>query len=352
MSGSRNNSRKPASKSTAKQTPAPAKDAVKDAPKPEDQPTPAETPETKPEPKPEPKSAPQPGADEDGFGGDAPEPAEKPEDAGDVPADLEATPEAKPEDAAEAGPEPEPINDLPAGDRLEPVLEEAIQAQRAEDLAALAELDAPVQAVPLVGTINDEGRHVVEDAGNRTPQQTEVGSTEAARVPVSADLLANAPLEAVTQLPADDRVTENEKVQDALTPTGPGLVLPDVTAHRFPENLPAPGDEVPVPKSAVLDPPAKAEREELEGIVLPTSADASAERLRVTEREVYITDSEDNPVDPETVFAPAGEGLQECRVRLVEHTTITAHNRPTRTLALAKGRVVSDATAKGFLAKL
>lgn len=324
MSTSKSARSKSTPKPQAKQSPAAAQEDPKDTPAPE--PTPA--PEAEP-------------ATVEGESEPTPETVE----------DAKPTPEATPEPAAEAGPEPEPISDPPAGTDLEPVLEEAVQAERAEEVAELADL-GPVQDTPLVGTVNPEHRHVLESAGTEVAQQTEVGSEEDAKVVPAENLLQNAPLEAVTQRPADARVVDNEKVQEALAPVGPGLVLPDVTTHAFPDNLPAPGDEVPVPKSAQLDPPAGEDREELEGIVLPTSADASAERLRVTERESFITDSDDNPVDPELVFVPAGEGLQECQVRLIEHTTITAHNRPTRTLALAKGRVVSDATAKQFLAKL
>ena len=86
---------------------------------------------------------------------------------------------------------------------------------------------------------------------------------------------------------------------------------------------------------------------------LPTATDAAVESLRVAETQPYLTDENNQPVDPDSVFGEPNQwGQRRALVRLHLHTTATPHQRAATTVFLAKGKTLTKAQAEVVINRL
>ncbi|HEY1177013.1 MAG TPA: hypothetical protein VGF17_12720, partial [Phytomonospora sp.] len=105
----------------------------------------------------------------------------------------------------------------------------------------------------------------------------------------------------------------------------------------------------PAPSSAVIDPPPPAAAPEAP-LAIPSSINEAAGD-RVTQSYVRIRDVRGDRVDPDTLFGEPNEAkLVRCQVRLIQHSTATAYDRPVETVLLPAGAEVSLQTAHSILA--
>lgn len=139
---------------------------------------------------------------------------------------------------------------------------------------------------------------------------------------------------------AEQAETDTETSTAGTDVSAEGPVKPEQTSEAAET-----GSDAVVPKAANQKPAPKPQT--YEGLPnLPTTADAAAERIRVSENLLSITDEDGNPVDPDAAFREIGVNTMQAQVRLLEHTTTDPFERKITRLLCAKGRRLAKVSAQ------
>lgn len=213
--------------------------------------------------------------------------------------------------------------------------------------APAAETPAEAPAEPVV----EAAPEPVADEAPEAPAAPE--PEPEAEAPAADEPAADEPAE--DEAPAD--VAANLAAELAALDTTEGVAEDGVSLGEVIDQLAANARKAletaaPDPTSAVIEPPAPQSDTDSKPLAIALSVnEAAADRLRVTESKTLLRDARGERLDAEGLFGEQGiDGLHQCNVRIIQHTSATAYNRPVETLYLPAGARVSKEAVETTLA--